>query len=67
MICKARFIVRGFKEENLKDIREESPTCCKDNFGLVTRIISSNQWKIYSVDVKSGYIQAKGVNRDVYV
>ena len=64
---KACLVVRGFEEENLKDIRKDSPTCCKDNFHLVTSIIASNQWKIHSVDVKSAFLQGKGINRDVYV
>ena len=51
----------------MKDIRKDSPTCCKDNFRLVTSIIASNQWKIHSVDVKSAFLQGKGINRDVYV
>ena len=44
IIYKACLVVRGF-EENLKDISKDSPTCCKDNFCLVTSIIASNQWK----------------------
>ena len=67
MRYKARLVIRVFEEENLKDIRKDSPTCCKDNFHLVTSIIASNQWKIHSVDVKSAFLQGKGINRDVYV
>ena len=67
MRYKARLAVRGFEEENLKDIRKDSPTCCKDNFCLVTSIIAFNQWKIHSVDVKCVFLQGKGINRDVYV
>ena len=64
---KALLVVRSFEEENLKDIRKYSPTCCKDNIRLVTSIIASNQLKIHSVDVKSAFLQGKGINRDVYV
>ena len=59
MRYKARLAVRGFEEENLKDIRKDSPTCCKDNFCLVTSIIAFNQWKIHSVDVKCVFYKVK--------
>ena len=53
---KAHLVVRGFEEENLKTIRKDSPTCCRDNFCLLTGIIASKQWKIHSVDVKSTFL-----------
>ena len=67
IIYKACLVVRGFEEEHLKDIRKDSPTCYKDNFRLITSMIASIQWKIHSVDVKSLFLQGKGLNRDVYV
>ena len=41
ILYKACLVVRGFEEENLKDIRKDSPSCCKDNFRLVASIIAS--------------------------
>ena len=67
IICKPSMVVKGFEEENLKNIRKDSPACCKDNFCLVTSIIASNHWKIHSIDKKSAFLQGKGINRDVYV
>ena len=45
IIHKSPLVIRGFEEENLKDIRKDSPTCCKDNFRLTASKIASNQWK----------------------
>ena len=67
LMYKARLVARGFEEENLNDIRKDSPTCCKDNLRLITCIISSNQWKIHSVDVKAAFLQGKGISRDIYL
>ena len=48
IIYKACVVARGFEEEDLKDIRKDSPTCCKDNYHLATTTtIASNQWKIH--------------------
>ena len=63
---KERLVARGFEEDNLSSIHKDSPTYCKDNFRLSLSIIISNKWIIYSVDVKSTFLQGKGINRDVY-
>ena len=42
---------------------EDSATCCKNDFHLVTGIIASNQWKIHSANVKSAFLLGKGINR----
>ena len=47
IICKACLVAGGFEKENLKDIRKDSPTCCKDNSYLVTCITAFNQSKIH--------------------
>ena len=67
IVYKARLVARGFEEDNLEEIRKDSPTCCKDNFRLVLCIISSKSWTIHSVDVKSAFLQGKGINRDIYL
>ena len=51
----------------MKDTRKDSPSCCKDNFCLVTSTVASNQYKIHSLNVKSAFLQGTGINRDVYV
>ena len=39
----------------------------KTIFCLITSIIASNKRQIHSVDVKSAFLQDKGINKDVYV
>ena len=67
MKYKARLVARGFEEDNLSNIRKDSPTCCKDNFRLTLSIIISNKWIINSVDVTLAFLQGKGIDRDIYL
>ena len=67
MKYKARLVARRFEVDNLNSIRKDSPTYCKDNFRLTLSIIISNKWTVRSVDVKSAFLQGKGIDRDVYL
>ena len=68
MIFKARCsVARGLEEENLNNIRQDSTTCCKDNFRLVLSIIVWNSWIIYSLNITSAYLQSKKIDREVYL
>ena len=68
MKYKAGLVARGFEEDNLSNIRKDSPTCCKGNFHLTLSIIISNKYIIHSVDhVKLAFLQGKGIDCDVYL
>ena len=67
MKYKACLVARRFEVDNLNSIRKDSPTYCKDNFRLTLSIIISNKWTVRSVDVKSAFLQGKGIDRDVYL
>ena len=68
IVYKASLVARRFEGDNLKKIRKDSPTCCKDNFRLGLCIISSKSWTIHSVDVKIiNRGQGKVINRDIYL
>ena len=66
-VIKARLVARGFEEENLNDIRKNSPTCSKENLRIVLAIISSHQWQASSLDVKSAFLQGNQIDRDLYL
>ena len=66
-VIKARLVARGFEEENLNDIRKDSPTCSKENLRIVLAIISSHQWQASSLDVKSAFLQGNQIDRDLYL
>ena len=66
-VIKARLVARGFEEENLNEIRKDSPTCSKENLRIVLAIISSHQWQASSLDVKSAFLQGNQIDRDLYL
>ena len=67
MKYKARLVTCGIGEDNLSNIRKNSPTCCKDDFRLTLSIIISNKWIIHSADVKSTFLQVQGIDPDIYL
>ena len=48
-------------------MRKDSPTCCKENFRILLAIIAVKHWKIYTLDVKSAFLQGNAINRDVFI
>ena len=67
MIYKTRLVARGFEDENLNNMRKDSPIFCKDNFRLVLCIIVSNSWIIHTFNIKSAFLQGKKIDCDVYL
>ena len=61
-IYKARLIARGFEEIEKDNIRKDSPTRYKE----ILSIIVSFEWKIYSLDIKSAFLQGQPINRNVF-
>ena len=47
--------------------RNSSTTCTKDSFRILLSVLSSFQWKIHSIDIKSAFLQGKPLDRDVYL
>ncbi len=66
-ITKARLVARGFEEANLERIRKDSPTCTKDHLRLMLTIISTHDWQVNSLDVKSAFLQGDVIGRDVFL
>ena len=63
---KARLVARGF-EEMSSNLKTDSPTCSKESLRLLLAIISSNGWKLHSLDVKSAFLQGAPLERDVFI
>lgn len=63
---KARLVARGF-QENVDDLRTDSPTCMKETMRLVLFLASSMKWKINSIDIKAAFLQGKPINRRLYL
>ena len=63
-ITKARLCARDFGE--VKDFPTDSPCCSRIGIRTIFILITSNQWEIKSVDVKTAFLQGKLIKRTAY-
>ena len=66
LVCKARLVARRFEEDSLS-LKNESPTCSKDSFRIMLTVVSSMEWKIQNIDIKSSFLQGMPLTRNVYL
>ena len=64
---KARLCMRGDKEQNIENIRADSPTAHKDSLKLALSIAANENFEIFSGDIKSAFLQGKSLDRKVFV
>ena len=63
---KARLVARGF-EENVDQIRSDSPTCLKESLRILLTLASTMDWKLVSLDIKCAFLQGYPIQRDLFV
>ena len=63
---KARLVARGF-QENVDDLRTDSPTCMKETTRLVLFLASAMDWQINSIDIKAAFLQGKPIDRELFL
>ena len=63
---KARLVARGF-QENVDDLRTDSPTCMRETLRLVLSMANSMHWHINSIDIKAAFLQGKSIDRQLYL
>ena len=64
-IVKARLVIHGNQEPEA--VRSDSPTVSKQSLRIQFSIAAQNNWKIHSADVTAAFLQAKPLNRKVFV
>ena len=62
---KARLVVRGFEEIDVG--QADSPTGEKATLRMVLALAASENWKLQSIDIKSAYLQAENLDREIFV
>ena len=62
---KARLVAKGFQE--LDQPQSDSPTAAKESFKLIMALSANYNFKIVSVDIRAAFLQAKTLDREVYV
>ena len=63
---KGRLVCRGFEEEE-SQFEVDSPTVEKSSVRTFLALSSLNKWRTHSVDIKSAFLQADMLDRDVHV
>lgn len=66
-VHKVKLVAWGFEETEKDSIRKDSPTYCKENFGLILSIIFSLNLKVYSLGTKSAFLQGQTIKRNVFI
>merc|ERR1712089_60158 len=62
---KARLVAQGFKE--IDQPQSDSPTAAKESFKLLLALSANFGFKIVSMDIRAAFLQAKTLDREVFV
>ena len=64
-ICKGRLVARGFQEDN--NPQSDSPTMLRESLKLFFVVAANENFKLRSIDIKAAFLQAKGLDREVFL
>ena len=72
IIPKAHLIARGFEEDNIENIKKDSPTCSKDTLCIALSVVAHKQWTLQSKNkkqhlIKTSFLQGDNLSWDVCV
>merc|ERR1712115_241514 len=62
---KARIVAKGFQEIDQPQL--DSPTAAKESFKLLMALSANFNFKIASMDIRAAFLQAKTLDREVFV
>ena len=62
---KARLVAKGFQQR--EQPKSDSPTSAKESFNLLVALTANISFKAVSMDIKAAFLQAKKLDREVYV
>ena len=62
---KARLVAKGFPE--IDQPQSDSPTAAKESFKLLMALSANFNFKIVSMDIRAAFLQAKTLDREVFV
>ena len=64
-IVKARLVIHGNQE--VEAVRSDSPTVSKQSLRIQFTMAAQNNWKMHSADVTAAFLQAKPLDRKIFV
>ena len=62
---KARLVAKGFQERDQP--QSDSPTAAKESFKLLVALAANQNFRVVSMDIRAAFLQAKKLDREVYV
>ena len=62
---KARLVAKGFQE--IDQPQSDSPTAAKESFKLLMALAANQNFKGVSMDIRLTFLQAKKLDREVFV
>ena len=62
---KARLVAKGFQEKDQP--QSDSPTAAKESFKLMAVLVANSDFKVVSIDISVAFLQAKKMDREVFV
>ena len=55
--CKARWVLRGFQDQQIWNLQTDSPTSTRPGFRLQCQAASNNNWDLTHIDLKTAFLQ----------
>ena len=57
--CKARWVLRGFQDNQVWNLQTDSPTSTRPGFRLQCQAAANNDWDIVHIDLKTAFLQGE--------
>ena len=62
---KGRIVAKGFQEEDKP--QSDSPTLLRESLKMYFAVAANEKFNIRSLDIRAAFLQAKGLNREIYM
>jgi len=65
--CKARWVLRGFQDQQVWELQTDSPTSTRPGFRLQCQAAANNDWDLTHIDLKTAFLQGEAFDekRDI--
>ena len=57
--CKARWVLRGFQDNQKDSQQTDSPAATRPGFRLMTAVAANNYWDLKHIDLKTAFLQGE--------
>ncbi|XP_057309261.1 uncharacterized protein LOC130647426 [Hydractinia symbiolongicarpus] len=60
-------ITKKCDQSGWPNLKQDSPTCCKESLRIMFAIMSVMNWTCHSIDIKAAFLQGKPIDRELYI